>query len=97
MCIGRIAYGPLIPSSTVQLTTSPTQSHRHTHQAVADAQQRRAQGRPTVPSTIGKELATNPFMRVSEASVRTRVEGSEGIGPEAVLGAIRELKNGFKG
>lgn len=69
----------------------------HTIQAVADAQQRRAQGRPTVPSTIGKEMLTNPFMRVGEASVRARVEGSEGMGPEAVLGAVRELKNGFKG
>ena len=36
-------------------------------------------------------------MRVGEAAVRARVEGAEGMGPEGVLGAIRELKNGYKG
>ena len=78
------------------LNETHTRTHIHT-QAVADAQARRARGEPTVPSTIGKELATNPFMRVGEAGVRVRVEGSAGMGPEAVLGAVRELKNGFKG
>jgi hypothetical protein len=50
-----------------------------------------------VPSTIGKELLTNPFMRVDAASVRAKVEGSESLGPAGVLGAVRELKNNFKG
>ncbi len=50
-----------------------------------------------MPSSIGKELGTNPFMRVDAAAVRATVEGSEGMGPAEVLGAVRELKNNFKG
>lgn len=38
--------------------------------AITEAKARRAQGLPTVPSTIGQELATNPFMRVGEAAIQ---------------------------
>jgi hydroxyacylglutathione hydrolase len=44
----------------------------------AEAEQCRAAGRPTVPSTLGLELATNPFLRVREPSVRAAVERSAG-------------------
>ena len=36
-------------------------------QRVRDVEQARAAGEATVPTTIGMELATNPFMRVSSA------------------------------
>lgn len=82
-----------LPHADVDTTRHANQQN----QAVADAQQRRAQGRPTVPSTMGKELATNPFLRVGEGAVRAKVEGAEGMGPEGVLGALREMKDAFKG
>ncbi|MHC8441947.1 MAG: hydroxyacylglutathione hydrolase, partial [Candidatus Eutrophobiaceae bacterium] len=34
----------------------------------------RAHGQPTLPALLGEEPATNPFMRVDEASVRTAAE-----------------------
>lgn len=58
----------------------------------------RADGRPTLPSTIAQERAINPFMRcdapdvVSAALVHGAADGS---GP-AVLGALREWKNQFR-
>ncbi|HTJ82629.1 MAG TPA: hydroxyacylglutathione hydrolase [Polyangiaceae bacterium] len=54
----------------------------------------RERGEPTVPSTIGDELAFNPFMRVREPAL---VHAAGDLGdPVAVLGAIRKQKDTFK-
>ncbi len=52
----------------------------------------RERGEPTVPSTIGDEIAHNPFMRVSVPAVRARYENGD---PATVLGAIRAAKDAF--
>ena len=53
---------------------------------------------PTVPSTIGAEIATNPFFRCSEAEViaaaATRL-GRQPADAAETFGAIREWKNKF--
>ncbi len=57
--------------------------------------------RPTTPSTIADERATNPFLRVAEPAVRAAavafdaaVDPADGA---AVFGAIRRWKDGFRG
>lgn len=55
----------------------------------------RSEGKPTIPSTIGKELATNPFYRVYETSLRE----SCGLGssdPIQIMHNVRERKNAFR-
>ncbi|ORX91150.1 hydroxyacylglutathione hydrolase [Basidiobolus meristosporus CBS 931.73] len=47
----------------------------------------------TVPSTIGEELAFNPFMRVSDAKIQQNVGKSE---PVEVMAKLRELKNHYR-
>ena len=54
----------------------------------------RAQGKPTIPSTLGEEKMTNPFLRVAEESFKQAV-GMEGADPEAIFTVIREKKNHF--
>lgn len=57
-----------------------------------------ASGGYTVPSTVGEELAYNPFMRVTQASVVAAARaqgGAAGADPAAVMSALREMKNGF--
>jgi hydroxyacylglutathione hydrolase len=57
----------------------------------------RAQGRPTLPSTIAQERAINPFMRCDTPAVidaAQRRGAADHSGP-AVLGALREWKNQF--
>lgn len=54
----------------------------------------RAQGRPTVPSTIGEERATNPFLRADDPALAVRV-GQPGGDPVAVFGATRKAKDVF--
>jgi hydroxyacylglutathione hydrolase len=59
-----------------------------------EAETARAQGRFLVPSTIGQEKATNPFLRSGEPAVAKSVH-KEGAKPMEVFGALREWKNRF--
>jgi hydroxyacylglutathione hydrolase len=66
---------------------------------LAAEEEKRAQNKPTVPSTIGLEKQTNPFLRCAEPEILRglqaggRIDGSD---PVAALAALREWKNGFK-
>lgn len=54
----------------------------------------RALGRPTIPSTIGEEIETNPFLRPDSADLRRHVGLPQG-GPVAVFAETRRLKDNF--
>lgn len=54
----------------------------------------REQGRPTVPSTLAEELATNPFLRAGEPAIR-RALNMEGAGDAEVFAEIRRRKDRF--
>jgi hydroxyacylglutathione hydrolase len=54
----------------------------------------RAAGKPTVPTTIAAELASNPFLRAETPSVQAAV-GMEGADPGAVFAEIRARKDRF--
>lgn len=59
----------------------------------------RARDQPTLPSDIGQEKATNPFLRVRETEViagASRYAGKALSDPVSVLAALREWKNNFK-
>lgn len=58
----------------------------------------RAEGKPTVPSTIAEERATNPFMRVTSPEILTHVAAdlAGDRSPEAVLGAVRRAKDQYR-
>jgi hydroxyacylglutathione hydrolase len=64
----------------------------------AACRQLRAQGEPTLPSSIATELAVNPFMRCDAPDVisAARAQGAADSSGAAVLGALREWKNGFR-
>jgi hydroxyacylglutathione hydrolase len=59
----------------------------------------RKAGKPTVPSTIAEEKATNPFLRMQSpelaASVRAKVPGLPPDDPVALFAAVRALKDRF--
>ena len=62
------------------------------------ATKQRAAGRPTLPSTLGEERATNPFLRCAEPVVvdsANKYLGSRMADPVSVFAAIREWKNRF--
>ncbi|KAK4318225.1 hypothetical protein Pmani_010762 [Petrolisthes manimaculis] len=54
---------------------------------------RREEGQPSVPSTIGEEKKINPFMRVCEASVQQHTGTSEAV---ETMAAVRTEKDNWK-
>ncbi|EYC51859.1 hydroxyacylglutathione hydrolase [Hylemonella gracilis str. Niagara R] len=63
----------------------------------------RAQGQPTLPSTLAQERAINPFLRsrhpdVVQAVARTAAHALTGLGPAEVdtFAALRQWKNEFR-
>ena len=63
-----------------------------------EAQAQRRKNAPTLPSTIGLERATNPFLRAEEPSVR-RQASTQGAEPEAnsveIFATLRHWKDNF--
>jgi hydroxyacylglutathione hydrolase len=60
----------------------------------ADVEAARAKGQPTVPSTIGLEKQTNPFMRPASAELRKTL-GMESASDVDVFGETRKRKDNF--
>jgi hydroxyacylglutathione hydrolase len=54
----------------------------------------RERGEWTVPTTIGLEKATNPFLRAPQLAARV---GQAGAADFAAFGAVRAAKDVFKG
>lgn len=54
----------------------------------------RAAGKPTLPTTMSLELATNPFLRAEEPTVQAAV-GMAGADPAAVFAELRTRKDRF--
>lgn len=59
---------------------------------LAEVEAMRARGEPTLPTTIGEEIATNPFLRADRSEVAAAVDMA-GADPAAVFAEIRERKN----
>lgn len=66
---------------------------------VAADTEKRQQGLPTVPSTVGLEKATNPFLRYREAAILTSLKVAGKLGNDAspveAFAALRMWKNNF--
>lgn len=63
------------------------------HERIAQVKALRAAGKPSVPSTIGEECATNPFLRCDKPEFRQSV-GSPLSGAE-LFAEIRKRRNEF--
>ncbi|TCP38881.1 hydroxyacylglutathione hydrolase [Rhodovulum marinum] len=61
---------------------------------VAEVAVLRAEGRPTVPSRLSEELATNPFLRAGQDAVKRGV-GMEGAPDADVFAEVRARKDRF--
>jgi hydroxyacylglutathione hydrolase len=61
---------------------------------VAEVKAVRAKGQPTIPSTMGLEKQTNPFLRPGSTEIRQRL-GMEKAGDAEIFGEIRRRKDSF--
>jgi hydroxyacylglutathione hydrolase len=55
----------------------------------------RAEGKPTIPSTLAEEALTNPFLRADDADLALRL-GLTGTAPAQVFGHLRAAKDNFR-
>jgi hydroxyacylglutathione hydrolase len=53
------------------------------------------QGEATVPSTLGDELDTNPFLRPNDAAIRAAVKADADTPDWEVFGRVRTAKDNF--
>ncbi|MCA0871562.1 hydroxyacylglutathione hydrolase [Seohaeicola saemankumensis] len=61
---------------------------------ILDIAAARAENRPTVPSSLALERATNPFLRAAEPAVQRNV-GMQGAKPQDVFAEVRARKDRF--
>ena len=74
------------------LTVEPTNAALVARAREVD--RKRAQGEATVPSTLGEEVATNPFLRADRPELLAAA-GLEGLDPVAAFGEVRRRKDKF--
>lgn len=74
-------------------------SNQAIHDRIGTEQAKRDRGEPTVPSTIGLEKQTNPFLRYREPSIaETLISAGRLAQPEpvAAFAALRKWKNSYR-
>lgn len=61
---------------------------------LAEVKALRASGKPTLPTTVAKELATNPFIRADSPEIRANL-GLQNASDAEVFAEVRTRKNNF--
>ncbi|CAI5463918.1 unnamed protein product [Closterium sp. Yama58-4] len=64
-------------------------------QRVDEITRLRAHSLPTIPSTVGQEAATNPFLRAASPEIRQSLHMSTGAADVDVFAALRRMKDNF--
>ncbi len=95
----KVYCGHEYTASNLKFAAHVEPSNQAVKEKAARVAEARAAGKPTVPSTVADERATNPFMRCGSPEIIASVQGRLGSdrSPEAVLGAVRAEKDAFRG
>jgi hydroxyacylglutathione hydrolase len=93
----RVACGHEYTAANLKFALHVEPKNEEIVALVAEVEGKRARGEATVPGTIAKERATNPFLRVDVPAVRAHVGLDASADPVEVLARLREEKNHFKG
>jgi len=93
----RIYCGHEYTVSNLKFAESLEPNNPEIARKLAWAQARREKGEATLPSTLGEERRTNPFLRVAERDVIEKVNErlAQDRSPQAVLAAVRAMKDAF--
>jgi hydroxyacylglutathione hydrolase len=91
---GRVYSGHDYTVSNARFALAADPDNRALQARAAEAEAAKQEGRFLIPSTIGEEKATNPFLRAGQPALAKAV-GREGADPAVVFQALREWKNRF--
>ncbi|MFE1600652.1 hydroxyacylglutathione hydrolase [Methylobacterium sp. ID0610] len=83
----------VLSNARFALAADPENANLKARAEVAERVKR--DGRFLVPTTLGEEKATNPFLRATEPALARSVGMEPGSDPAAVFTALREWKNRF--
>lgn len=96
---GTRAYcGHEYTMANIRFATAVEPDNAALRERVSREAAKRARGEPTLPTTIGEELATNPFLRWEAPEVIASAQKHAGHalrGPVDVFATVREWKNNF--
>ncbi len=84
--------------SNLRFAKAVEPANPHVTQRFADVTQMRSENRISLPSTIGLELLTNPFLRTAETSVKQKADewkGHSNASQDSVFAALRSWKDTF--
>ncbi|WP_337160205.1 hydroxyacylglutathione hydrolase [Pseudomonas putida] len=84
--------------SNLRFAKAVEPANTHVTQRFADVTQMRSENRISLPSTIGLELLTNPFLRTAETSVKQKADewkGHSNASQASVFAALRSWKDTF--
>lgn len=88
----RVYCGHEYTLSNARFALTVDHDNAELQRRAAEIEAVRARGEPTIPTTIGLEKATNPFLRAADPGIRARL-GLEGAGDAEVFGEIRRRKD----
>lgn len=93
----RVYCGHEYTQSNLRFAEHIEPGNRAVRDKAAKVAELRSRNEPTVPSTIGEERQTNPFMRCDSTEIIANVEASLSgdRSPAAILGAVRAAKDSF--
>ena len=94
----RVCCGHEYTLSNLKFAQAVEPGNEEVRQHTLRCQALRDEGKPTLPSTVGRERGINPFLRCSEPAViaAARAHGATGSGGSDVLAALRTWKNDFR-
>ena len=96
----RVYFGHEYTASNLRFAAAVEPDNADVARRIAEVAAAREAGRPTTPSRVSDEQATNPFVRVGAPAVRAAAKrqdpGVDDADPAAVLGVIRRWKDGFR-
>lgn len=91
----RVYCGHEYTASNGRFALSIDPSNAALQARMAEVERLRADGLPTLPSTIAAEVAANPFLRADDPLLAAAM-GLAGAPPAEVLGEIRRRKDRFR-
>lgn len=84
--------------SNAKFALSVEPGNQGLQQRAADVKAKRSRGEPTVPSLMGDEKKTNPFLRVDLSDeIRKNVGVKDGDSDSDAFGKVRRAKDTFRG
>jgi hydroxyacylglutathione hydrolase len=91
----RVYCGHEYTQSNARFALSVDPDNERLTARAKEVDRQRAAGAPTVPSTLGAEKATNPFLRAADPYLQARL-GLQGTPEAEVFAELRRRKDGFR-